>query len=92
MNVNVRIWKFFLRFLENQLHRKVETCVESLKASSWHWFECVQIMISEETAWSQLGTDMYTRFSQELKILSFMHLWTTFMLCSSIYALGIKMG
>lgn len=56
-----------LIFLENQLHRKVETCVESLKASSWNWFECVQIMISEETAWSQLGTDMYTRFSQDIK-------------------------
>lgn len=56
-----------LRFLENQLHRKVEICVESLKASSWNWFECVQIIISGETAGSQLGTNVYTKFSQELQ-------------------------
>lgn len=65
--MNVHVHKKKLRFLENQLHRKVKTCVESLKASSWNWFKCVQIIISGETAGSQLGTHMYTRFSQEFR-------------------------
>lgn len=59
--------KIILRPLENQLHRKVETCVESPKASSWNGFECVQIMISGETPGSQLGSVIYTIFSQELQ-------------------------
>lgn len=65
--MDVHISKKNLKFLENQLHKKVEICVESPKASSWNGFECVQTMISRETAGSQLGTDMYTRFSQELQ-------------------------
>lgn len=58
VHVHIHIWKKILRPVENQLHRKVEPCVELPKASSWNGFEWVQIMISGETPGSQLGTVM----------------------------------